>query len=192
MAVWYYPTAPIRVDDLRFLAGANPHLRPAPEAGEETITGWCRLFARLLHLGFMPFAPWNAGRGSCVDAGNACIDGGFADLFTLVPFESIPDDRWFRRSLLDSVRRLSDTVSMFAVSLGARPAGPPDPSLDALTRVFLGPRLLAHLETEMPAGAGLDSRISSCFRLDRLEELVAASTESPPPFRPYGPAQAGG
>ena len=192
VAVWYYPTAPIRVDDLRFLAGANPHLRPAPEAGEETITGWCRQFARLLHLGFMPFAPWNAGRGSCVDAGNACIDGGFADLFTLVPFESIPDDRWFRRSLLDSVRRLSDTVSVFAVSLGARPTGPPDPSLDALTRVFLGPRLLAHLETEMPAGAGLDSRISSCFRLDRLEELVAASAESPPPFRPYGPAQAGG
>ncbi len=190
VSVWHYPAAPIRVDDLRILAAAAPHLRAAPEAGEETIAGWCRQFSRLLHLGFMPFAPWNAGRGSCVDPGSACIDGGFADLFTLVPFDSIPDDRWFRRSLLDSVRRLSQTVSVFAVSLGAEPAGPPDPSLDSLTRVFLGPRLLEHLETEMPAGAALDSRISSCFRLDRLEDLVAASAEAPPPFLPYRPAQA--
>ena len=133
VSVWYYPAAPIRVDDLRVLAAADPRLRAAPEAGEETIAGWCRQFARLLHLGFMPFAPWNASRGSCVDAGSACIDGGFADLSTLVPFESIPDDRWFRRSL--------------------------------------------------------DSRISSCFRLGRLEDLVAASAEAPPPFRPYRPAR---
>ena len=192
VSVWYYPTAPIRVDDLRVLAADDPHLRAAPAAGEETIAGWCRQFARLLHLGFMPFAPWNAGRGSCVDAANACIDGGFADLFTLVPFESIPDDRWFRRSLLDSTLRLSHTVSVFAASLGDRPAGPPDPCLGALTRVFLGPRLLEHLETETPAGAALDSRISSCFRLDRLEDLVAASAAAPPRFRPYRPARAAG
>ena len=189
VSVWYYPAAPIRVDDLRVLAAADPRLRAAPEAGEETIAGWCRQFARLLHLGFMPFAPWNASRGSCVDAGSACIDGGFADLSTLVPFESIPDDRWFRRSLLDSTARLSRTVSVFAASLGPRPADPADPCLDSLTWVFLGPRLLDHLERESPGNAPLDSRISSCFRLGRLEDLVAASAEAPPPFRPYRPAR---
>ena len=188
VSVWYYPTAPIRVDDLRRLAAADPRLRPAPEAGEESVAGWCRQFARLLHLGFMPFAPWNAGRGSCVDAGSACIDGGFADLFTLVPFESLPDDRWFRRSLLDSIRRLSRTVSVFTAALGPRPAGPPDPDLDALSRTFLVPRLLDHLEREAPGGGALDSRISSCFRLDRLEDLVAASAATPPRFHPYRPA----
>ena len=185
VAVWYYPTAPIRVDDLRLLAAADPQLLAAPEAGEETIAGWCRQFARLLHLGFMPFAPWNAARGSCVDSASACIDGGFADVFTLVPFESIPDDGWFRRSLLGSIRRLSQTVAVFTGALGARPAAPRDPDLDWLIRVFLSPRLLDQLEREAPTGAGLDGRISSCFRLDRLEDLVAASAGPPAPFRPY-------
>lgn len=192
VAVWYYPAAPIRVDDLRLLAATDPQLRPAPEAGEETVAGWCRQFARLLHLGLMPFAPWNAARGSCVDAASACIDGGFADLVTLVPFESIPDDRWFRRSLLDSIDRLSRTVSVFTAALGARPADPPGPSLDSLSRVFLGPRLLDHLEREATAGGALDCRISSCFRLDRLEDLIGASAETTTPLRPYRPARAGG
>ena len=192
VSVWYYPSAPVRVDDLRLLVTTDPQLRAAPEAGEETIAGWCRQFARLLHLGFMPFAPWNAGRGSCLDAGSACIDGGLWDLSTLVPFESIPDDRWFRRSLLDSILRLSCTVSVFAASLGDRPADPVDPSLDSLARLFLGPRLLEHLDRETPGGAALDSRISSCVRLDRLEDLVAARATAPPRFRPYRPARAAG
>ena len=193
VSVSYYPSAPIRVDDLRLLAATDPRLRAAPEAGEETVEGWCRQFARLLHLGFMPFAPWNAGRGSCVDAGSACIDGGFADLVTLVPFESMPNDRWFRRSLLDSIGRLSHTVAVFAASIGGRPAAdPPDPSVDALARPFLGPRLLDHLERESPGKTPLDSRISSCLRPGRLEDLAAARTEAPPAFSPYRPAQAAG
>ena len=192
VSVWYYPTAPMRVDDLQLLAAADPQLRPAPDAGEETVAGWCRQFARLLHLGFMPFAPWNAARGSCVDAAGACIDGGFADLSTLVPFESIPDDGWFRRSLLDSIGRLSRTIAAFATTLSARPAALRDPGIDWLSLTFLTPRLLDQLEREAPAGAALDWRISSCFRLDRLEDLVAATAETPPPFRPYRPAPAEG
>ena len=192
VSVWYYPTAPMRVDDLRLLAAADPRLRPAPAAGEETVAGWCRQFARLLHLGFMPFAPWNAVRGSCVDAAGACIDGGFADLSTLVPFEAIPDDGWFRRSLLDSIQRLSRTVAAFTDILGARPAAPRDPNLDWLSLTFLSPRLLDELEREAPAGAALDWRVSSCFRLDRLEDLVAATTGTPPSSRPYRPATAAG
>ena len=109
----------LRPDIRRIMAGLRQTLPVAPTVaeGEDTITAWCRLFARLLHLGLMPFAPWNTGRGSCVYPGNACIDGGFADLLMLVPFESIPDDRWFRRSVLASVRLLGHTVSVFAVSI---------------------------------------------------------------------------
>ena len=192
VSVWYYPTAPMRVDDLRLLAAADPRLRPAPAAGEETVAGWCRQFARLLHLGFLPFAPWNAARESCVDAAGACIDGGFADLSTLVPFEAIPDDGWFRRSLLDGIRRLSRTVAAFTDTLGARPAAPRDPNLEWLSLTFLTPRLLDRLEREAPPGVALDWRISSCFRLDRLEDLVAATVGTPPPSRPYRPAPAAG
>ena len=192
VSVWYCPAPPMRVDDLVYLAATDPQLRPAPDAGEETVAGWCRQFARLLHLGFMPFAPWNAALGSCVDAASACIDGGFADLSTLVPFESIPDDGWFRRSLLDSIRRLSRTVAVFTGALGARPATQEDPHLDWLTLTFLSPRLLDQLEREAPAGAALDWRISSCFRLDRLEDLAAATAGAPPLFRPYRPAPSAG
>ena len=192
VSVWYCPAPPMRVDDLVYLAATDPQLRPAPDAGEETVAGWCRQYARLLHLGFMPFAPWNAARGSCVDAASACIDGGFADLSTLVPFESIPDDGWFRRSLLDSIRRLSRTVAVFTGALGARPATQEDPHLDWLTLTFLSPRLLDQLEREAPAGAALDWRISSCFRLDRLEDLAAATAGAPPLFRPYRPAPSAG
>ena len=124
VTVSYYPTGPIRVDDFRCWPAPRPGLRIAGAEGEDTITAWCRLFARLLHLGLMPFAPWNTGRGSSVDPGNACIDGGFADLLMLVPFESIPDDRWFRRSVLASVRLLGHTVSVFAVSIAEPPRAP--------------------------------------------------------------------
>ena len=189
VSVWYYPAAPIRVDDLQRLAATDPQLRAGPEAGEETVTGWCRQFARLLHLGFMPFAPWNRVRGSCVDAGSACIDGGFTDMSTLVPFESIPDDGWFRRCLLDSIRRLSQTVAVFKDALGGRPAAARAPDLDWLSHAFVGPRLHDQLRREAPAGAALDGRISSCFRLDRLADLVAARGEAPPPCRPYRPAR---
>ena len=180
-----YPTAPIRVDDLRALAGHTPGLRVAAAEAEGTITAWCRLFARLLHLGFMPFAPWNKGRGSCVDPGNACLDGGFADLLMLVPFESIPDDRWFRLSVLASLRLLSHTVSVFAVSIGGHPTSPPDPTLDPLTRVFLGPRLLQQIERETPANQSPDARLLSCFRLETLDALVAATTADPTHSGPY-------
>ncbi len=185
VSIWYYPTAPIRVDDLRVLAATNPQLRVAADEGEETITRWCRLFARMLQLGFMPYAPWNQGRGSCVDAGNACIDGGFADLLMLVPFESIPDDRWFRRSLLASAQMLSHTVSMLTVSLGPRPAERPDPSLDPLSQVFLRPRLLEAILAETPAGLAPDARVVSCFALERFEDLVSASRADGLPHAPY-------
>jgi hypothetical protein len=185
VSIWYYPTAPIRVDDLRVLAATNPQLRVAADEGEETVTRWCRLFARLLQLGFMPYAPWNKGRGSCVDAGNACIDGGFADLLMLVPFESVPDDRWFRLSLLASAQMLSHTVSMFTVSLGARPAERPDPSLDPLSQVFLRPRLLEAILAETPAGLAPDPRAVSCFAFECFEDLVAASRGDASPHTPY-------
>jgi hypothetical protein len=190
VTVSYYPTAPIRVDDLRVLSATTPGIGVAAAEGEDTVTAWCRLFARLLHLGYMPFAPWNKGRGSCVDAGNACIDGGFADLLMLVPFESIPDDRWFRLSLLASVTMLRHTIVVFAASLGGAPPTQEYPMLEPLTRVFLQPRLLEQIEAENPTTQRPDARILSCFRLDALDALVAATTAETPRGGPYNPGTA--
>ena len=51
---------------------------------------WAQLMAEMLCLGYMPYASWHHGMGGCVDSGNVCIDGGFNDLLTLVPFDAIP------------------------------------------------------------------------------------------------------
>ncbi len=186
VSIWYYPSAPIRVDDLSTLAAANPHFRIRTDEGERTVESWCRQFARFLHLGFMPYAPWNHGRGSCVDAGNACIDGGFADLLMLVPFESIPDDRWFRLSVLASVNMLCHTVSVFSMSVGPGPTAQPDASLDPLSQMFLRSRLLEQIEATTPPGAAPDPRVLSCFKLDRFEALVDTTCSSDPrPDTPY-------
>jgi hypothetical protein len=185
VTVSYYPTAPIRVDDLRVLAATTPGLGIAAADGEGTIAAWCRQFARLLHLGFMPFAPWNKGRGSCVDPGNACIDGGFADLLMLVPFDSIPDDRWFRLSLLASVGMLRHTIAVFAASLRGAPPTRSDRMLEPLTQVFLQPRLLRQIETETPTNQRPDARLLSCVKLDTLDALVAATTADAPRDGPY-------
>ena len=63
VTVSYYPTAPIRVDDFRVLADTSPGLRVAVAEGEDTIAAWCRLFARLLHLGLMLFRPMEHRQG---------------------------------------------------------------------------------------------------------------------------------
>ena len=191
VTVSYYPTAPIRVDDFRVLADTSPGLRVAVTEGEDTIAAWCRLFARLLHLGLMPFAPWNTGRGSCIDPGNACIGGGFCDPLMLVPFESIPDHRWFRRCVLASVRLLSHTVSVFAASIGPHPTSLPDSTLAPLTQVFLGPQLLRQIEAETPTGQRPDARLLSCFKLDSLDALVTAAVATAPLSGPYSLAVRG-
>ena len=185
VTVSYYPTAPIRVDDLRVLAATTPGIGIAAADGEDTIAAWCRLFARLLHLGFMPFAPWNKGRGSCVDPGNACIDGGFADLLMLVPFHSIPDDSWFRLSLLASVGMLRHTIAVFAASLRGAPPTRSDPLLEPLTQIFLQPRLLKQIETETPPHQRPDARLLSCVKLDTLDALLTAATADAPRDGPY-------
>ncbi len=187
--VSYYPTAPIRVDDLRVLADTTPGLQVDAAESEATVDAWCRLFARLLHLGFMPFAPWNAGRGSCVDPGNAGIAGGVAALLMLVPFESIPDDRWLRLSLLSSLRLLRHTVAVFATALGGAPPARPDPVLEPLTQAFLHRRLLRHFEAEAPTNQRPDIRLLSCLRVAHLDTLISAARPEPLGGGPYSPSE---
>jgi hypothetical protein len=107
VGVYYYPSVPIRVADLEFieldtvLDGRDSH-----EFIDETLRRWAKQFARLVTLGYIPYGPWNQGWGACVDSGNACIDGGFADLLTLVRAEEIPSSRLYAQCLLSSTEAL--------------------------------------------------------------------------------------
>ena len=110
--VYYYEGLPVRVADL-----FTNEVRQAfgtmigADVVETSLSEWIRLVADLLGLGYMPYAPWHHGMGSYVDPGNACIDGGFSDLLTIVPFDSIPDEYLFWRSLDESIQMLAVSVA---------------------------------------------------------------------------------
>lgn len=113
ISISYYPSAPIRLNSLLApvpdaIASYSARVLADPDA---LVNRWIELLARLLLLEFMPFVPWNAGWGACMDAGNACLDGGFTDLVTLTRFETITDDRLFAASVAMTLEMFANTVA---------------------------------------------------------------------------------
>lgn len=161
--VYFYPELPVRVADLP-VGNVRETFKAALglDQVEETIGKWTRLFAEMLCLDVMPYAPWHSGMGSCVDYGNACIDGGFNDLLTLVSFDAIPSDRLFRSSLQESVRMLADTiVTMAAVSLAIPPAGEPD--VVSFAAEYVREKLREHVLEIRRRGYTIDDRLTQFF-----------------------------
>jgi hypothetical protein len=144
--VYYYPDLPVRVADLA-IEGVREVFRRAlaPAHIDRTYKNWVSLLAEILHLGYMPYAPWHHGMGGCIDPGNACIDGGFNDLLTLVPFSAIPSEVHFRRALLASTRILADSMTgLAAASVGTQNMS--DSEVTAVASAFVISRLRDHLE----------------------------------------------
>jgi hypothetical protein len=73
--VYWYPSIPLRA------YVAPPTRRLAVTMCE----GWIDLAARLLRVGFLPTTAHSQQRGSCCDSNNAVIDGGFADIGSVMP-----------------------------------------------------------------------------------------------------------
>jgi hypothetical protein len=73
--VYWYPSIPLRA----YLAP------PTRQAAAAMADGWIDLAARLLRAGFLPTTAHSQERGHCCDLNNAVIDGGFADLGSVVP-----------------------------------------------------------------------------------------------------------
>lgn len=140
--VYFYPELPVRVADL-MVGNVRETFKSAlgAEQVEENFGRWMQLLAEMLCLGYMPYAPWHHGMGGCVDPGNVCIDGGFNDLLTLVPFDAIPDDALFRQSLTASVRMLAESMTtMAAASIGVPSAGESDATALMMTYAIRGLR----------------------------------------------------
>ncbi len=111
--VSFYPTTPLRADSYD-QAGKEymlEHFGAIPSI-KDTISKWIDLILRLLLLGFMPTTPWSARTGSCLDPGNACLDGGFSDADSIVNFENIKDDSFFFTSLAASLHTFFETTSV--------------------------------------------------------------------------------
>jgi hypothetical protein len=169
--VYYYPSLPVRAADL-FVSSVKSAFKSALSAAalEATFNGWIRLLAEMLPLGYMPYAPWNHGMGACVDPGNACIDGGFNDLLTVVPFDSIPTEQLFWRSLVSSTQMLaSSIVVMCAAATDTRPSSPSDPP--AVAVAYVTERLRPHIRPERCIGHEIDPRLRRFCEMPSIEDV---------------------
>jgi len=149
--VYVYPGAPVRAEQLS---------RPVPGESEEerfrriasicdvevVVDSWIRLFVRLLYLGFVPYSSMNERLGSCVDFGNAVVDGGFADVDSIVPMTECPDDGFFYDSLGASWAELQATITALLPRMSHLVVE------DVSVRNYMLARFECHLRTEARAG----------------------------------------
>jgi hypothetical protein len=176
--VYFYPELPVRVADLS-VGNLREAFKDAlvPEQLELTVCDWARLFSELLCLGYAPYAPWHSGMGGCVDMGNACIDGGFNDLLTLVPFDSIPSDISFRRSVRASIEMLAESMAaIVAVSIGSPPMQR-DQEATLLLVAYVTEYLRHHVKSEVGDGHQVDARLVRFCGVPQVKEIIRSISE---------------
>ena len=100
------------------------------------------------------------------------IDGGFADLLTLVPVAEVPDDRVLRLSVLSSLEMLSQTVVALLGRAAPGFAGLGDTSLAPTSANLMRRDLLTALRAERDAGRPADPRLIECLGPANVAELV--------------------
>jgi len=170
--VYYYPELPVRVADL-FVRNIRETFSPAlaPEQIESTFENWSKLLAEMLCLDYMPYAPWHHGMGGCVDQGNVCIDGGFNDLLTLVPFDTIPDDVLFRRCIFSSIHMLAESMAaMCAASTGMATVQEPDAG--QLASTYATERVREHVLAAEREGHAIDGRLRRFFDTPGVADIL--------------------
>lgn len=111
---YHYPALPVRVRILeRALPGEDRAAVRARVRGypiEAIIEGWVTLMMRMLYLGFLPYSHINESLGACFDRGNACMDGGFVDLDSLLPIADLEHEGQVFDALVASLLGLDRTV----------------------------------------------------------------------------------
>jgi hypothetical protein len=115
--VYSYPIVPARLAHL-----AAPEVGPGIELGarlaalgkiadpRRMLDGWIGLMARLLALGFVSADPLSIVTGDCLQVQNAVVDGGFADVASLVEAGQL-DDRALRAAVRHTVHELAVTAT---------------------------------------------------------------------------------
>lgn len=190
--VYYYPTLPIRAQDIDFLLHGVTFrerllaiMRDVCDP-DEVVDGWVRGFIRMLYCGFLPGSLASLRTGICCQPQNACIDGGFVDLDSLTRFDELIDDTAIFAALQFSVDSLIDSVRALI-------AGRIDPSrgegsairidLHHFREYVLG-LLRAAIEPEARHDLQLDARVSTYLKpvpqfgafIDRLTTYYSRSS----------------
>lgn len=169
--VYFYPGAPLRVRQAAGPLGneGEPEraARLARGGAEQAIDRWLQTTARLWHLGFTLYSYQNEGLGACFDPGNACLDGGFLDVDSVVPLAELKDDGMFYDALVATVLGLTRT----ALHLLPRVCHPETAEL--LARQYIMRRLSHFLASEARPALELDPRFKLALGGCSMAELGA-------------------
>jgi hypothetical protein len=180
---WWYPEAPVRLAHLVLPDAAETGVEARLERLSELLDwraaarGWLDLVAEMLALGFLPKSPANVVRGDCLQFQNLVLDGGIADLDSLVRFDEVRGETAFRDALRRTVTELSKGVATLLL-------GPPGQDPAVLRRL---PDVVASVAAELwsrlrraEASRGLHPRLAAAVRetdwLARVEEGVRRAT----------------
>jgi len=130
--VYHYPTLPLRLAHLRMkdvnvsagltYPGRVEALSSAKFGQLDVgaiIDRWLELVARMLAVGFFPKDAGSTVTGDCLQFQNAVLDGGFADVESLIAMERIGDERELHDALVRSVQELTATVCRLLLGLSA-------------------------------------------------------------------------
>lgn len=164
--VYAYPSPPVRARDLdTVLSGRGFHERQLALLeccdAEQVVARWVRLFTRLLHCGLLPGSAAAVRTGMCCQPQNACVDGGFVDVESLVPAEHLRRRRALDVAVHLSLEALVDTVTTLLLgeveTAAVRTGGDPQDRQDIREHV-LG-LVRGHLADDCGNGPPLDPRI---------------------------------
>jgi hypothetical protein len=173
--VYHYPGPPVRLAHLPLAhaegIGLGSRLRELGEILDwrETAEGWMDLAARMMRLGFLPKSPASLLSGDCLQFQNAVLDGGLADLDSVVHVDAVKSERELRDVLRRSLLELQKSILTLLLGAPAQQAG--------FLRRF--PDVTACLWNELMsrlAKPGAHPRIAAALRgpdwLDRLEDAL--------------------
>lgn len=176
--VYWYPGYPVRLAQLAVGNAEELGLAARLEQVEEifdwrnTAEGWLDLTARMIALGFLPKASASVVRGDCLQYQNVVLDGGLADLDSLVHVDAVPAERELRDILRRSLLELTKSVATLLLGTPAQ-----DP---AFLRRFpdVGARVAAELRARLRRIAGLHPRIEALVREEGWLDGIRAAFEA--------------
>jgi hypothetical protein len=162
---YYYPAPPIRARDVDSMLANEPFWRrqlALLSFGDvsELVERWLQLFARLLVTGLLPGAAASRKRGICCQPQNACLDGGYVDVDSVVPVESLRSDADIGQAVWFSFEALTDTILTLLAGHPESVSGSAD-LLRGTVRSFVTARVGQLLAAEQDLGRHLDPRIAA-------------------------------
>jgi hypothetical protein len=157
--VYWYPSMPLRAVD--FQTG-----RASAIAMSE---GWINLASRLLRAGFLPTTAHSLGRGQCCNRQNAVIDGGFADLGSVVPIADVAS----RQDVLIATQLTIWEIAASILHVLGHPLRNDGSSIGRLDQMA---QVVLHVVRERLAracGEHADPRLMQCFGATESVDSIA-------------------